>query len=527
MNFEQFFGGSPFGGGFGGGGFGGRRREPQGPKTFKLYELLGVDKDADEKTIKKKYRLMSMKGEYRHPDRGGDRAKFQELQVAWAWLGDEKKRKTYNKYGDACLASDFQGEPEVEIPKNRPTQHQLSVSLEEMYKGTSKTLRVRRSVFINNETNEPCDTDGSELWETCDECDGQGARMQMTRRGSYILQQQVACDSCRGQGHMLQNGWRLGKKAEDLVCHIEKGSKAGDKIKFRNKGNMVVGALPGDIIVTLTQKPHPTFQRGGCDLLMKKTISLGDALCGFRFSVPHLSGRTLTLVSKPGQVVCDGEFMKVAGEGMPVKGDAFDIGSLFVHFTVRFPRSGQLTDSQRAALRAVLGDDREPAPAGSIAAGGSGAGKVESRNLSAEEKAAEENAKATLKQYRQSLEAWKTDKLAKYDSDSAFREKRRKKHGGGREEYVAFLDGNVRSKMETETANLQAGLPAGVDLTRMSTMEMEAANAEVDADTHFLEQVSKAEFGTKADAFRDNSATQEDDDDDEHHGARAQTCHMQ
>ena len=289
MNFEQFFGGSPFGGGFGGG-FGGRRQQAQGPKTYKLYELLGCEKDADFKALRKKYRLMSMKGDYRHPDRGGDREKFQELQEAWAWLGDDKKRKTYDKYGDACLASDFQGEPEREIPKNRPTQYQLGVSLEELFNGTSKTLKVRRSVFIENSTNKVCETDGSELWETCAECDGQGARMQMTRRGSYILQQPVQCSACGGQGHELSSGWRLGKKNEELVCHIEKGSKSGDKIKFRNKGNMVVGALPGDIVVTLTQKPHAIFQRGGCDLLMKKTISLGDALCGFRFSVPHLNG---------------------------------------------------------------------------------------------------------------------------------------------------------------------------------------------------------------------------------------------
>lgn len=523
MNFEHFFGGSPFGGSPFGGSFG--RREPSGPKTFKLYELLGVDKDTDAKAIKKKYRLMSMKGPYRHPDRGGDREKFQELQEAWGWLGDEKKRKVYDKYGDACRESDFQGEPEVEIPKNRPTHHQLAVSLEELFKGTSKTLRVRRTVFINNKTNEPCETDGTELWESCSECGGQGARMQHIRRGSYILQQQVPCDSCQGQGHMLNGDWRLGKKAEDLVCHIEKGSKAGDKIKFRNKGNMMVGARPGDIVVTLTQKPHPIFQRGGCDLLMKKTISLGDALCGFRFTVPHLNGRTLTLVNKPGQVVCDGEFKKVAGEGFPVKGDAFETGSLFIHFSVRFPASGELSDADKKILRGVLGNHREPAPAGTIANGGNG--EIKSRNLSPEEKAAEAKAKATLKQYRSDLEAWKEKKLQQFDTDSAFREKRLKKYPGGRSEYVRFLDQNVSDKMASETANLQSTLPAGVDLSRMNTMELEAANAEVDADTHYLDEVSKEEFGTKADAFRDNSATQEDDDDDERHGARAQTCHMQ
>jgi len=528
MNFaEQFFGGG-FGGGMGGSPFGGMmggRSEPKGPKTFNLYDLLGVKKDANEKEIKKRYRLMSMKDPvYKHPDRGGDRAKFQELQEAYNYLGDEKKRKVYDKYGDACLASDFRGEPEREIAKNAPTKHQLTLSLADLYSGCSKTLRVRRSVFVNLSTGKHCETDGSELWETCSSCGGQGYRMQMTRRGSYILQQQVPCEVCQGKGHILQKGWRLGKKSEDLVCHIEPGSKEGDKIRFRDKGNMNVGALPGDIIVTLKNKPHPFFTRGGCDLLMKKTLSLGDALCGFRFTVPHLNGRTLTLVSKPGQVVSDGEFKKVAGEGFPVKGDAFEKGSLFIHFQVKFPRSGELSQREIAQLREVLGDNREPKPA--KLSSHSSDSPVKSRNLSEAEKQAEDDAKTTLAKYRADLEAWKSSKLQKYDTDSGFREKRLKKHNGSRSDYVAFLTHNVQEKMDAETRNLQSNLPAGVDLTRMNTQEMEAAEAEADADTHFLEEVSKEEFGTKADAFRTNAAHDEDDDDEER-GARAQTCHMQ
>jgi hypothetical protein len=86
MNFEQFFGG--FGGGMPFGMGGGGRPEPQGPKTFKLYELFGAEKDVDAAELKKKYRVMSMKGEYCHPDRGGSREKFQQLQEAWNWLGE-------------------------------------------------------------------------------------------------------------------------------------------------------------------------------------------------------------------------------------------------------------------------------------------------------------------------------------------------------------------------------------------------------------------------------------------------------
>jgi hypothetical protein len=63
-----------------------------------------------------------------------------------------------------------------------------------------------------------------------------------------------------------------------------------------------------------------------------------------------------------------------------------------------------------------------------------------------------------------------------------------------------------------------------VDLARLNSME---AAEEVDVDTHFLETVSKEEFGTKADAFRDSNNAHDEDDEEEERGARQQTCHMQ
>merc|ERR1712146_472260 len=108
---------------------------------------------------------------------------------------------------------------------------------------------------------------------------------------------------------------------------------------------------------------------------------------------------------------------------------------------------------------------------------------------------------------------WKAKKLDQFDTDRVFQQKRLKKHGGGREEYVAFLQQNVDAKLASETKNLQATMPANVDLTRMNTMERQHNSAEMDADTFTMEDVSKEEFGSKADSFRDHAgATGEDDD---------------
>jgi DnaJ family protein A protein 2 len=92
----MFFGGGgfPFGGGFEEmGGMGGRRGPPKEVDNTKYYELLGVDKKASMDDIKKSFRKLALKN---HPDRGGDKEKFQELQNAYEVLSDKEKRDIYD-----------------------------------------------------------------------------------------------------------------------------------------------------------------------------------------------------------------------------------------------------------------------------------------------------------------------------------------------------------------------------------------------------------------------------------------------
>ena len=95
----MFFGG----GGFPFGGFeemGGRRGPSKEVNNTKYYELLGVDKNASMDDIKKSFRKLALKN---HPDRGGDKEKFQELQNAYEVLSDKEKRDIYDKYGEEGL----------------------------------------------------------------------------------------------------------------------------------------------------------------------------------------------------------------------------------------------------------------------------------------------------------------------------------------------------------------------------------------------------------------------------------------
>lgn len=109
----MFFGGGggfPFGGGFEDmpGMGGGRRGPPREVDNSKFYDMLGVSKEATNDEIKKAYRKLAMK---HHPDRGGDKEKFQELQQAHEVLTDKEKRKIYDEYGEEGLKEGGGGHP--------------------------------------------------------------------------------------------------------------------------------------------------------------------------------------------------------------------------------------------------------------------------------------------------------------------------------------------------------------------------------------------------------------------------------
>lgn len=343
------------------GGFGGGhpmmrpRSRPMGPKTFKLYEVLGVDKDVTGGQLTKAFRKRSIKGEYRHPDKGGDPSKFSELKTAYEKLRRKDSRAEYDKYGDACLAEDFVGTPKRKLRQAKTKTFPLPVTLEQLYNGDTRKIAVTRRVLLNSRTGEVCPGDGQDLWSTCETCGGQGRVLRRLQpQPGYVIQTQVACPTCEGAGSSVADGWRMGEKKEVLEIFIEEGMKNNNKIRFREKGNMAPGFLPGDIVVVLKAKKHSVFQRKNVDLLMRKTLSLHEALCGFEFKIKHLDGRELLIKSKPGQVVANNSLKMLEGEGFPHRGDKYEKGSLFINFMVDLPRNGALTATQQRDIRKII-----------------------------------------------------------------------------------------------------------------------------------------------------------------------------
>jgi DnaJ family protein A protein 2 len=110
------------------------------------------------------------------------------------------------------------------------------------------------------------------------------------------------------------------------------------------------------VVLVIQQKEHDVFKRIGTDLIIKKTITLTEALCGTSFLIKHLDGRMLRVTTPPGEVIKPDTFKRIVDEGMPVHGRPFMKGNMYVHFEVSFP------DTLDAGLVAELKKVLPPAP---------------------------------------------------------------------------------------------------------------------------------------------------------------------
>jgi hypothetical protein len=191
-----------------------------------------------------------------------------------------------------------------------------------------------------------------------------------------------------------------------LQVVIEKGMRNDDKIVFRGQADEAPGVEAGDLIFVIREAEHAVFKRAGCDLIMRKQISLREALTGVRFVVTHLDGTPVIVTSSPGQVrpllvvvvvwgrwyarllplapppppphsvldtplrrctclpaclapnvqiVAPGDVLAVVGKGMPMKGNPFVKGDLCIKFDVQFPKAKELTEAQLAVSAGMQG----------------------------------------------------------------------------------------------------------------------------------------------------------------------------
>ena len=285
---------------FGGRG-GGRSRGPVDNTGF--YKELGVAKDASPSEIKKAYHKLSRE---HHPDKGGDEEKFKQIQEAFDCLKDPEKRELYDRGGKEAVEQGGGGgggdifsqmfggggrgrQQARGERKGKSVSHTLKVSLEEVYNGGVRKLRLGRVVIDKEKGVSRCPNP---------DCQG-GMCIKMMRMGPMIQQVQQPCPQPG-----CQKGFVCSRRnvKEVLEVHIPRGAPDGHKLTFYEMGDEIPDGAAGDVHIVLDVQEHDEFKRKGCDLYLHRKISLVEALCGFQMEVAHLDGRKLLVSTTPGDV---------------------------------------------------------------------------------------------------------------------------------------------------------------------------------------------------------------------------------
>jgi len=172
-------------------------------------------------------------------------------------------------------------------------KHKLMLTLEELYNGTSKRMKITRTRL--DESGQP----------------------QLTNKIVEIP---------------VKAGW-----------------KAGTKITFEKEGDERPGEVPADIIFQVEEQTHPRFIRSGNDLIHKRAISLTQALVGTRIQVEHLDKTIIEVDTSQIGVIYPGYRKVIRARGMPIAKQPNTFGDFIVDFDVQFPK-GQLTNQQKQKI---------------------------------------------------------------------------------------------------------------------------------------------------------------------------------
>ncbi|KAF8040551.1 hypothetical protein BT93_B2700 [Corymbia citriodora subsp. variegata] len=321
------------------------------------YNVLKVNRSATDEDLRKAYKRLAMKWHPdKNPVNNKEaEAKFKLVSEAYDVLSDPQKRRIYDLYGEEALKSaDFQpaspasaraqanpsfrfdprdddifddffgGSPggggrggasrarvfgetlerngnrearrdPPEKKKPPPVESKLVCSLEELYKGARRKMRISR--VVHDEFGNPKSVD------------------------------------------------------ETLKMDIKPGWKKGTKITFPEKGNHEPGTIPADLIFVIEEKPHDVFKREGSDLVITQKVTLLEALTGKTLNLVTLDGRNLIIPVT--EIIRPGYELSIPNEGMPVSKEPSKKGNLKIQFDITFPLT--LSAEQKSDLTRTLG----------------------------------------------------------------------------------------------------------------------------------------------------------------------------
>ena len=338
------------------------------------YEVLGLQKGADEKEIKRAYKRLAMKY---HPDRTkGDKEseeKFKEINEAYEVLADKEKRATYDQFGHAAFenggagaggfggfsGADFGdifgdmfgdifggGRGRQRVVRGEDLRYDIEITLEEAVRGAKKDIQINTLVQCDH-----CHGSGAEKdskVETCPTCHGAG---RIRRQQGFFVTEQ-ACPHCHGSGKRIEkpckkcHGDGRVHKKKNLSVTIPPGVDTSNQLRLSGEGAAGENGAPaGDLYVVIHVKEHHIFQRDGNNLYCEVPISFTLAALGGEIEVPTLDGRVKLKVPEGTQT---GKLFRMRGKGVAAARSGYT-GDLICKVIIETPVS--LNDEQRALLK--------------------------------------------------------------------------------------------------------------------------------------------------------------------------------
>jgi len=339
-----------------------------------FYSILGVKRDASQREIKKAYRDLSLKW---HPDKnkGNPEAeeKFVEISNAYEVLGDEEKRRKYDQFGEEGLKENgrthfsspfdifksfgFGGTPNQQPDEKRgpSVTIPLEVTLKDLYLGKELKVAHKKQVLCPK-----CRGSGAKRAEDvviCSKCKGTGVITVTQQLGpGFVTQTQRSCDKCGGKGKTIKstcpycNGKKVSIGEDTFTVLVERGMPDGHHIVFEQESDEDPEIVPGDVIFKISTLPDPVFKRDGHNLHMDYTISLLEALIGFKKTFKHFDGHEV-VISKS-DITKPGEIFVIKEEGMPHHDYPSQTGDLIIKFIIEMPQS--LTEEQKEQFKKLL-----------------------------------------------------------------------------------------------------------------------------------------------------------------------------
>jgi len=307
------------------------------------YELLGVQRGADDAAIKAAYRRLAKEC---HPDRHGgctnQEARFKEISEAYECLKDPQKRAAYDRFGKAAFQNGgdpfgggrgFDGFSDIfssifgefmdprgqrqNAARGADLRYDLELTLEEAFAGKEANITIEALARC-----EPCEgrgARGQSRAQTCSTCGGAGKVR--AQQGFFVVER--GCPNCRGSGEVIADpctncdGEGRALKRRSLSVKIPAGVDEGTRIRVSGEGEAGVrGAAGGDLYIFVHMKRHPIYAREGTTLIAECPVSFTAAALGGSISLPGLDGAKIDIKIPPG--IQSGEQLRQRGAGMSV-----------------------------------------------------------------------------------------------------------------------------------------------------------------------------------------------------------------